>query len=120
MTETDMFLNIHIITKKCMYTVIYKLLTYILIEHKHKTNDPQHHETKWAMFTYSGREIRKITKLFRDTEIKIASRTRNTIQNIVRPTTQTDKYGKSGIYQMKCLDCPLKYIGQTDRSFHTR
>jgi hypothetical protein len=24
-----------------------------------------------------------------------------------------DKYNRSGIYQMKCLDCPLKYIGQT-------
>jgi hypothetical protein len=21
---------------------------------------------------------------------------------------------------MKCQDCPLKYIGQTDRTFHTR
>jgi hypothetical protein len=21
---------------------------------------------------------------------------------------------------MKCLDCPLKYIGQTGRAFHTR
>jgi hypothetical protein len=31
-----------------------------------------------------------------------------------------NKYGKSGIYQMKCLDCPLKHIGQTGRAFHTR
>jgi hypothetical protein len=29
------------------------------------------------------------------------------------------KYNKSGIYQIKCLDCPLKYIGQTGRAFHT-
>jgi hypothetical protein len=31
-----------------------------------------------------------------------------------------DKYNDSGIYQMKCLDCPLKYIGQTGKTFHTR
>jgi hypothetical protein len=70
---------------------------------------------------YSGTETRKITKLFKYTEIKIAFRTRNITQHIMNPPpTQTDIYGKSGIYQMKCLDCPLKYIGQTGRAFHTR
>jgi hypothetical protein len=29
------------------------------------------------------------------------------------------EYSKSGIYQITCLDCPLKYIGQTGRIFHT-
>jgi hypothetical protein len=31
-----------------------------------------------------------------------------------------DKYSNSGIYQMKCLDCPRKYIGQTGRTFSQR
>lgn len=44
--------------------------------------------------------------------------TQNTIQNVAKPQSQTDKYGKSGIYQMKFLDCPLKYIGQTGQTFH--
>jgi hypothetical protein len=35
-------------------------------------------------------------------------------------TISKNKYNKSGIYQMKCLDCPLKYIGRTGRTFHTR
>jgi hypothetical protein len=26
----------------------------------------------------------------------------------------------SGVYQMRCMDCPLKYIGQTGRTFKTR
>jgi hypothetical protein len=30
-----------------------------------------------------------------------------TIQNILKPHAQTAKYNRSGIYQMKCLDCPL-------------
>jgi hypothetical protein len=29
-------------------------------------------------------------------------------------------YNQSGIYQLKCNDCPLKYIGQTGRTFKTR
>jgi hypothetical protein len=33
-------------------------------------NDSQQQKTKWAIFTYSGKEIRTITKLFRDTEKK--------------------------------------------------
>jgi hypothetical protein len=52
--------------------------------------------------------------------MKIAFRTTNTMQNILRHQPQTDKYNRSGIYQMKCLDCPLKYIGQTGRTFNIR
>jgi hypothetical protein len=32
----------------------------------------------------------------------------------------TEKYNNRGVYQMKCLDCPLKYIGQTGRTFNVR
>jgi hypothetical protein len=71
-------------------------------------------------FTYSGREVSGITKLFRDMGIKVAFHRRNTIQNILRPQPQIDKHDRSGIYQMKCLDCPLKYVGQTGRTFNTR
>jgi hypothetical protein len=82
--------------------------------------DTQEQKTKWATFTYSGKEVRKITKLFRDTQIKIAFRTKNTIQNILKPQPHIDKYSRSGIYQIKCLDCPLKYIGQMGRTFNIR
>jgi hypothetical protein len=37
----------------------------------------------------------------------------------LKPYTQTDKYGKNGVYQMKCMSCPMKYIG-SGRSFNTR
>jgi hypothetical protein len=46
----------------------------------------------------------------------------NIIWNVEHNTKQhpqTDKYNKSGVYQMKCLDCPLKYIRQTGRIFLT-
>jgi hypothetical protein len=47
--------------------------------------DPQHQKTKWVTFTYSGNEVRRITKLFQDTWIKIAFSIRNTIQTILQP-----------------------------------
>jgi hypothetical protein len=50
----------------------------------------------------------------------MALRTRYKIQNILRPQPQKDKYNRSGIYEMKFLDCPLKYVGQTGRTFKTR
>jgi hypothetical protein len=87
---------------------------------KQNIHREQKHKTKWATFAYCGKEVLQITKLFKDTQLKIAFRTRNTINNILKHHTQTDKYNNSGIYQMKCLDCPLKYIGQTGRAFNIR
>jgi hypothetical protein len=71
----------------------------------------QSQKTKWAIFTYNGKQIRKITKLFRDTKLKIAFHTNNTLQNILRLQPQINKYNKCGIYQMRCKDCSMKYVG---------
>jgi hypothetical protein len=30
------------------------------------------------------------------------------------------KYRRNSMYQMKCMDCPLKYIGHTGQTFCTR
>lgn len=85
-----------------------------------QTVNSQHWGTKWAALTYNGNETRKITKLFKKTQINITFRKRNTIQKTTKPHSQRDKYERSGIYQMKWLECPLKYIGQTGRIFHGR
>jgi hypothetical protein len=53
-------------------------------------------------------------------QIEIAFRTWNAMQNIIKQHPRTDRYNRIVIYQMKWLDCPLKYIGQTGRIFHTR
>jgi hypothetical protein len=57
-----------------------------------------------------------ITKLFTNTEIKIAYKTTNTLKNHLK----TNKYKLSGVYQLKCSECPHIYIGQTGRPFKTR
>jgi hypothetical protein len=41
-------------------------------QHKrNKTTDPQHQKTKWVTSTNSGKETKKITKLFKERQIKI-------------------------------------------------
>jgi len=73
-----------------------------------------------AHFTYIGRETRHVTKLFRNTQVKIAYTTNNSLEKLLHynVTGETNKYEKSGIYQLSCPTCDTKYIGQTGRPFH--
>jgi regulator of PEP synthase PpsR (kinase-PPPase family) len=54
--------------------------------------EPKHQKTKWATFTYCGKEVRQMTKLFKNTQIRVAFCTKNTISNILKHNTQADKY----------------------------
>jgi hypothetical protein len=75
----------------------------------------------WTKFTYVRKETRIITRLFKNTNARIAYKTKNTIQNYLQLKKQnTDKYNKSGMYQMKFNECQLRYIEQTGRNFRTR
>jgi hypothetical protein len=68
-----------------------------------------------------GKETRAITKLFKNTNLRIAYKTNNTLQKHLEvKNIDPDKYSHSGIYEMKCNSCHLKYIGQTGRNFKTR
>jgi hypothetical protein len=79
-------------------------------------------KTKWAKFTYTGKETKFITKIFKKSNIKIALTTNNTIGKLLTTKQEkaTNKYDKSGIYQLKCPTCDKKYIGQTSRPFKIR
>jgi hypothetical protein len=75
---------------------------------------------KWATFTYFGNETRTTTKLFKNTNLRIAYKTSNTLRRYLQPKNHdTDKYSRSDIYEIKCNSCKLKYIGQTGRNFRT-
>jgi len=79
------------------------------------------HTQKWASFTYVGKETTYITNLFKKTDLKIALRTRNTIQKRLMQKHMTpDKYTRSGAYKLTCPDCDKAYVGQTGRSFNKR
>jgi hypothetical protein len=92
--------------------------------HKKKTssNTTPKESRKWATFTYVGKEVRAITKLFKDTEVHIAYKTKNTTQHHLQLKNEKDpdKYNHSGIYELRCKSCDLKYVGQTGRSFRVR
>jgi hypothetical protein len=99
-----------------------KLRHRIQQEHKHKQNSnpiPVKKDTyKWATFTYSTPLIRRVTNIFKHTNLRIAYRSRNSLQQLLNPTPKpkSTPYNRSGIYSLNCNTCNLKYIGQTSRS----
>jgi hypothetical protein len=89
--------------------------------HNEKQNTEEIVKTKWAKFTYVGKETRFITKNFKRSNIKIAFNTDNTIGKLLTEKSKTrNKYEKSGIYQLTCPTCNKKYTGQTGRPCKTR
>jgi hypothetical protein len=63
--------------------------------------------------------MRKIAKLFRHTRKNNFSYA-NTLEKILKCKQKTNICNKSGIYQMKFMECLKKYIGQTGRNFSIR
>jgi hypothetical protein len=61
------------IIKRTLHNNKYKPRQRYPNQHKHKKiTDPQQRKTKWAAFTYNGKETKKIMKLFKETQIKVA------------------------------------------------
>ena len=58
------------------------------------------HNKKWITFTYFSPIIRHITNLFKHSNLKIAYRTTNTIQQQL--TEKPTNKNPSGIYKLKC------------------
>jgi hypothetical protein len=54
--------------------------------------------------------------------VKTAYTTNNNLEKLLRDnvTGETNKYERSGIYQLNCPTCDRKYIGQTGIPFHAR
>jgi len=87
--------------------------------HKKRRQNHNVPKPKWLKFTYTGKETSFITKLFKDTNIRIAFTTNNTIGKrlAVEQRTPQCKYNKSGVYQLAFPDYKMKYTGQTGRPF---
>jgi hypothetical protein len=87
---------------------------------KNKTEDTTKKQQKWISFTYIGHYIRKVTKLFKDTNIKIAYRTTSITGKLLNEKQKMNPYEQSGIYKLACQSCHKAYIGQTGINLTTR
>ena len=72
---------------------------------------------KLITLTYHSPLIRKITNLFKQTNLKIAFRATNTIHQLTEKPTHKIP---SGIYKLKGNTCNQAYIGQSGRSITVR
>ena len=81
---------------------------------KRKNRTSTHtHTHKRARFTYVGKETRYITEVFKDTNVAVAFTTNNTIgKHLTKEYNTQRKYGKSGVYQLICLDCKMTYTAR--------
>jgi hypothetical protein len=61
---------------------------------------------KWITFTFHNPRVRKIINLFRNTNLKIAFKTNNSIQWILNIHERYyNQYSQNGIYRMICHTC---------------
>jgi len=91
---------------------------------KSPTPTPSNKGTKWATFTYSSPQIRKITNIFKHTNIRIVYKCSNTISHLLKPANKTTlpptPYDRCGIYALTCMTCKKAYVGQTSRRLKQR
>jgi hypothetical protein len=64
-------------------------------------------------------ENRVITKLVKDRNIRVQTKTIRTIRK-QSENEGSNKFNKLGIYILICTDCSMRYIGQTGGTFQTR
>ncbi len=113
---------------KYNYTIIDHLTTPppTNTNHTHNQNCQPHakqQQTKLPPFTYTGRHTNDFTKLFRNTNINVAYKTQNTICKILaqhNTNSNIDKFSTCGMYQLTCIDCNMKYVGQRGRPLRVR
>ena len=87
------------------------------------TTDPKDStKPKYATLTFFGKETKVIANIFKNTNVKIAYRTTNTLQKLLssNPNNKKDKFHNSGIYRLTCPDCKRTYTGQRGRNFKKR
>ncbi|GFG38801.1 hypothetical protein Cfor_02813 [Coptotermes formosanus] len=76
---------------------------------------------KLATLTYVGKETCHISKIFKNSNIRIAYKNRSNLQHLLnQKTDKKDIYEQSGVYQLTCSDCKKTYTRQTGSNFEKR
>jgi hypothetical protein len=102
-----------------MVKLIQQLKQNIAIKDDHITQNNQQTQ-KWVSFKFHSPLIRKITNIFKNTNIRIAFQATNTLWQILNIKKSTNIHSSSGIYSLKCSTCNRVYVGQTGRVIRTR
>jgi len=76
------------------------------------------HNKKWVTFSYFNPIIRRITVLFKHSNLNIACRATNTIQR--KLSGKLTNKNPSEIYKLKCNTCNNVYVGQSGSSINVR
>lgn len=75
----------------------------------------------YRKITYQGHITNNLNKIFKKYNLKIATKTKNTIfTQLKNPKDKIHILQKSGVYKLTCDDCNAIYIGETGRSFEVR
>jgi hypothetical protein len=108
--QNNNFLNAHIARLKTK------------IQHKTHIRTTKNESKKWATYTYHSPKVRKLTNLFKHTNINITFKSTNTIQQSIKPKNpnKIPDYNRSGVYKLTCKTCSMSYIGQTSRHLTQR
>lgn len=94
----------------------------IISKHKNKNKGPVRNvdTTKYVCVEYNPTIEHCLKKELKRHDIELTFRTSNKLMTHLNKTEPKPKFNLSGVYKIKCDDCPSVYIGQTGRSFHTR
>jgi hypothetical protein len=66
--------------------------------------------------SYALTKKSNIINLFKGTNIKIAFSAASTVQKYTKGHIKNNRYESNGINTLRCIKCPLKYIGQSGRA----
>jgi hypothetical protein len=93
-------------------TLLLRLKQKIQQKLTHPTTPTKKNNTKWALFTYSSPQVRKITNIFKKTNLNISFKPDNTNQKFINPTTKavTPPHDRSRVYSLTCDNCKQKYM----------
>jgi hypothetical protein len=82
---------------------------------KYDQTEERNENKTWTTFTYYCPKIRKVANILKHTNLSIAFKNTNTLQQLKKPKTnnKTLEYDNSGIYKLKCNTRQISYIGQT-------
>jgi hypothetical protein len=77
---------------------------------------------KWASLTFFSPQIREVTNIFKNTNLRISFKSCNTLQQILNPPSRPNTFplDRSGVYSLTCNTCNLKDIGQISQKLRLR